>query len=101
MMPASPSAKSRYASDREHGLEDRPRPAARQHGYGRGGAAGTAERPGRPRALPLYAIAARPLHGAESTGEAAVALRRTPIVARQGALPAKPELLSGMPGAIS
>jgi len=49
-MRASPSAKSRYASDSEHGLEDRPRPAARQHGCGRGGAAGTAERPGRPRA---------------------------------------------------
>src|SRR6185369_13710235 len=99
-MRASPSAKSRYASDSEHGLEDRPRPAARQHGYGRGGAAGTAKRPGRPRALPLHAIAARPLHGAEPTGEAAVALglRRAPIVARQGALPAKPELLSGMPG---
>src|SRR4029078_11389842 len=52
------------------------------------------------RERPLHAIAARPLHGAEPTGEAAVALglRRAPIVARQGALPAKPELLSGMHG---
>jgi hypothetical protein len=53
------------------------------------------------RERPIHAIAARPLHGAEPTGEAAVALglRRAPIVARPGALPAKPELLSGMPGA--
>jgi hypothetical protein len=32
----------RYAS--EHGLEDRPHPAARQHGYGHGRAAGATER---------------------------------------------------------
>src|SRR6185436_14978343 len=97
MVRASPSAKSRYASDSEHGLEDRPHPAARQHGYGRGRAAGATERPGRPRTLPLHAIAARPLHGAKPTGEAAVALglRRAPLLARQGALAAKPELLRG------
>ena len=52
---------SRYASDSEHGLEDRPRPAARQHGCAAAAPlVPPSDQAGRERYR--HAIAARPLH---------------------------------------
>src|SRR5262249_56075470 len=62
----------------------------------RSGAAGAVQRSARPRALPLHAIAARPLHAAKSAGQAAVALGVHPArrVAGKAAIAADAGLLT-------
>src|SRR5712692_3045248 len=74
------------------GLPDRHHFRARRHIRGRGSARRAAERAARPRALPLHAVAARPLHAADPAGRAA-----DPLGMRQprktAPLEAKQELL--------
>src|SRR6266851_4104062 len=74
------------------GLPDRHHFRARRHIRGRGSARRAAERAARPRALPLHAVAARPLHAADPAGRAA-----DPLAMRQprkaAPLEAKQELL--------
>src|SRR5262249_11859583 len=68
--------RSRDANESAHGLaaQDRHSPRGRGHSRRRSGAARAVWRSARPRALPLHAVAARPLHAAEPADQAVVAL---------------------------
>src|SRR5262249_60152541 len=87
----------RAPSEPARGLaaQDRDIPLAGGLPRRRGGAAGAARRSARPRALPLPATAARPLHAANPAGQAAVALGVHPA---RGAWRVKPRSRRGRGG---
>src|SRR5438067_12681418 len=80
-------------------LRHRHHCAARPHIGGRGWTASAAERPARSRALPLRAVAARPLHAAEAAGQAAAAVGLRAARRLEGKSAAAPDLLTAHEGA--